>query len=81
MMSLKTGNQMKAARALSGLSQKELADIAEVDVGTVRNLEASAGGPLRGRFETVAKIQSALETVGVEFTNGDTPGVRLKGKP
>ena len=28
--------------------------------------------------ESVTAIQRALETAGVEFTNGDAPGVRLR---
>jgi len=36
---------------------------------------------LRGReigVTTLATIQAALEAAGVEFTNGDAPGVRLR---
>ena len=29
--------------------------------------------------ETIAQLQGALESAGVEFTNGKRPGVRLKG--
>jgi len=33
------------------------------------------------RAETVEKLRSALESAGIEFTNGDEPGVNLrKGK-
>jgi hypothetical protein len=34
-------------------------------------------GALGGRQETGTKIRLALATAGVEFTNGDQPGVRL----
>jgi hypothetical protein len=30
---------------------------------------------------TVRKVQAALEKAGVEFTNGDEPGVKLKKGP
>lgn len=80
-MSLTTGNQLRAARALIGLDQTGAADLAGVDVNTIRSMEASGAGPLKGRFETVAKVQAALAGAGIEFLNGDTPGVRLKGKP
>ena len=30
--------------------------------------------------EAVADIRAALEAAGVEFTNGDAPGVRLRKK-
>jgi hypothetical protein len=29
-------------------------------------------------METVDKLRDALEREGIEFTNGDAPGVRLK---
>jgi hypothetical protein len=43
----------------------------------VRRLEA-ADGPLGGREDTAGKIVAALEAAGIEFTNGDQPGVRLR---
>jgi DNA-binding XRE family transcriptional regulator len=39
-MSLVTGNQLKAARALAGVDQQQVADAAEVNVSTIRNMEA-----------------------------------------
>jgi transcriptional regulator with XRE-family HTH domain len=68
--------QIKAARALLAWSQEQLADAAAVSIPTIKRLE-SQDGPLGGRDETGAKIRLALETAGVEFTNGDQPGVRL----
>jgi transcriptional regulator with XRE-family HTH domain len=71
--------QVKAARALLGWSQEELAAAAEVSIPTIKRLEA-ADGLLGGRAETVSKIRTALELAGVEFIdeNGGGPGVRLK---
>jgi transcriptional regulator with XRE-family HTH domain len=68
--------QIKAARALLGWSQEDLAAAADVSIPTVKRLEAQEG-PLGGREETGIKIRSALESAGVEFTNGDQPGARL----
>jgi len=79
-MSLTTGNQLRAARALIGQDQTVTAELAGVDVNTIRSMEASNAGPLKGRFETVAKVQAALEKAGIEFLNSDAPGVRLRGK-
>jgi hypothetical protein len=53
-----------------------LAEAARVSSPTIKRLEAQ-DGLLGGRIQTAAKIRSALETAGVEFTNGDQPGVRL----
>jgi hypothetical protein len=44
---------------------------------TISRLESSYG-ELGGRKDTADKIISALETAGVEFTNGDRPGVQLR---
>jgi hypothetical protein len=48
-----------------------------VSVPTVKRLEA-ADGLLGGREETGIKLRRALEGAGIEFTNGDQPGVRLR---
>jgi transcriptional regulator with XRE-family HTH domain len=68
--------QIKAARALLGWSQEDLAAAAGVSVPTVKRLEA-ADGVLGGREDTGFKLRSALQDAGVEFTNGNQPGVRL----
>jgi transcriptional regulator with XRE-family HTH domain len=77
---LTTGNQLKAARALIDMGQSELADRAKVNVNTVRNMEASGAGPIAGREQNVQAVQSVLERAGVEFLNGNKPGVRLKAQ-
>src|ERR1700719_747508 len=71
--------QIKAARALLGWSQEQLALAASVSVPTIKRLEAQ-DGPLGGRADTSDKIEVALEKAGVEFIdeNGGGAGVRLK---
>lgn len=72
--------QIRAARALLGWSQMQLADKAALGVTTVKRFEV-ASGKIRGSAETLWKIQKALEQGGVEFINSDEtkgPGVRLK---
>ncbi len=71
--------QIKAGRALLGWSQDQLADASGVSRPTIKRLEAE-GGMLGGRASTAEKIRRALEAAGIEFTNGDLPGVRLKKK-
>jgi transcriptional regulator with XRE-family HTH domain len=63
------------ARAGLRLSVRELAKIADVSAMTVTRLENERSG---GYADTLRKIQEALETAGVEFLNGDSPGVRLR---
>ena len=71
--------QIKAARELLEWSQDDLAEASRVSQPTIGRLEAK-GGDLGGRAATQAKIRAALEKAGIEFTNGDAPGVRLKRK-
>jgi transcriptional regulator with XRE-family HTH domain len=65
--------QCRMARAALQISVRELASMAKVATDTVSRLEA--GKRLKPR--TVEAIQHALEKAGVEFTNGDKPGVRM----
>lgn len=74
------GVQLKAARALAGLTQTELAKRAKLNVSTIAEMEARGGQTLRSGFETVRAVQKVLEAAGVEFLNGDRPGVRIKPK-
>jgi transcriptional regulator with XRE-family HTH domain len=69
--------QCRAARALLSWSQAELAKKASVSKQTLVDFERGARQPYP---RTLADIRSALEVAGVEFTNGDSPGVRLKKK-
>jgi transcriptional regulator with XRE-family HTH domain len=74
-------SQIKAARALLGLSQRDLAALASVGLATVQRIELATD--LRGAADTHWKIQTALEEAGVEFIPPDDtkgPGLRLKHK-
>jgi transcriptional regulator with XRE-family HTH domain len=72
-----TPPQSRAARALLGWSQEELAAAAHVSVGTIRNFESGKSVPM---YNTLAGMQRALEDAGILFIteNGDGPGVRLR---
>ncbi|CDZ52344.1 helix-turn-helix transcriptional regulator [Neorhizobium galegae] len=78
-MSMKTGNQMKAARALIDWNQKQLADAAGVNVNTVRAMEGRGQESFVSGFDTVQKVQAALAAAGIVFIpeNGGGVGVRL----
>ncbi len=72
-----TGVQIRMARAALGWGVRDLAAKAEVNANTVTRIENGADA-LAG---TLTKIQRALEAAGVEFTNGEAPGVRLPKRP
>jgi transcriptional regulator with XRE-family HTH domain len=74
---LATGNQLKAARALAGVDQQQVADAAGVNVNTIRNMEARGAKPITSSAVTVRRVQLVLEALGIEFLNHAQPGVRL----
>jgi transcriptional regulator with XRE-family HTH domain len=70
-----TGDQIRMARAALRLGIRDLAKLAKVAPMTVSRLETGRSG---GHAETIRKIERALEKAGIEFLNGDSPGVRLR---
>lgn len=70
--------QSRAGRALLNWSREKLATVSGVPARTVADFELGNTTP---RATTTAAIRSALESAGVEFTDGDAPGVRLRAKP
>lgn len=58
-----------------GWSRPRLANEAQVAERTVIDFERGARNP---QASTVAAIRAALEASGIEFTNGEAPGVRLR---
>jgi transcriptional regulator with XRE-family HTH domain len=74
-----TTRQVKAARALLGWSQADLARRSGISEPTIARLE-SAEGELGGREGTGEKIRKAIQSAGIDFIdeNGGGPGVRLR---
>jgi transcriptional regulator with XRE-family HTH domain len=81
--SLLTSAQLRAARALLGIDQKTLADLAGVSLPTIQRMEAS-GGNVRGVVDTLIKVVEALDRAGVELIGDGAAsgaggrGVRLR---
>jgi transcriptional regulator with XRE-family HTH domain len=67
--------QLRAARGLLGWSQSDLAEAAKIGRATIADFESGKRDPYA---RTLDELRSALEAAGVEFTNGEQPGVRLK---
>jgi transcriptional regulator with XRE-family HTH domain len=75
--------QLRAARALAGLDQRQLAERAGLSAPTIQRMEASED-VIRGNVDSLMKIVAALDDAGVELiadgavsTSGGR-GVRLK---
>jgi transcriptional regulator with XRE-family HTH domain len=75
-----TGNQIRAARALLGWSQAQVAQHSGLSVPTVKRAEGA--GAIAAAAEAVAAIRAALVAAGVEFIpeNGGGAGVRLRAR-
>ncbi len=70
--------QIRAGRALVGMSAQDLAKEAGVGLSTVQRMENR--GPSASSVANLDAVQRALEAAGVEFIaeNGGGAGVRLK---
>ena len=73
------GAQVRAARALLGWSQSQLAEFSNVGLSTIQRME-KAHGIVSGSAENAWRVQKSIEIAGVEFisTNGGGPGVRFR---
>jgi len=78
-----TAAQMRAARALLGIDQRQLAELSGVSLPTIQRMEASEG-TVRGVVDTLTKVVEALDAAGIELIGDNAPsagrgrGVRLK---
>jgi len=72
-----TPAQFRAARALLDWSRSKLGEKAGYSLPTVQRVEK---GGAKVSDAVLARLKTTLEAAGVEFTNGEAPGVRLKTK-
>ena len=61
-----TAAQMRAARALLGLDQRELAELSGLSLPTIQRMEAS-DGVVRGNVDSLMKLVDALAANGIEL--------------
>ena len=72
-------SQLRAARALLAWSREMVAAASGVSLATIKRIEPGEG-TLSTKVETLEKLKTALEAAGVEFTNGNQPGVRMRNQ-
>ena len=78
-----TAAQLRAARALLGIDQRELAQRCALSLPTIQRMEASEG-VIRGNVDSLMKLVDALASAGIELigegasSSGGGRGVRLK---
>ncbi len=74
---------MRAARALLGIDQRQLAELSGVSLPTIQRMETSEGN-VRGVVDTLTKVIEAFDRAGVVLLGEHAPshgggrGVRLK---
>lgn len=79
-----TAAQLRAARALLGIDQRQLSGLCGLSVPTIQRMEASET-MVRGNVDSLVKLIAALETAGIELIDDGAVshsagrGVRLKG--
>lgn len=74
-----TSRQIKAARALLGLTAAKLAEISNIGFTTIIRLESFDGVPA-GNVKTLEAVQSALEKAGIEFIGTPDSGAGVRWK-
>ncbi|WP_420377119.1 helix-turn-helix domain-containing protein [Sinorhizobium medicae] len=79
-----TGHQIAAARTLANMTQKDLADRANISVPTLKRMEGTKG-EIVAMSNNARAVRGALENAGVVFlSDGETtsggPGVRLRDR-
>jgi transcriptional regulator with XRE-family HTH domain len=78
-----TAAQMRAARALLGIDQRQLAEMSGISLPTIQRMEASEG-IVRGVVDTLTKVVEAIDRAGIELisdnavSRGGGRGVRFK---
>ncbi len=79
-----TPSQLRAARALLGIDQRQLAELSGLSVPTIQRMEASGTGAIRGNVDSLMKLVAALDAAGIDLIGegavsvGGGRGVRLR---
>lgn len=74
-----TREQIRGARAMLGISQKQLAEAAGIAIATLNNIER--GAQTDPKLSTMKAIQASLEKAGINFTADTLEGVSVTLRP
>ena len=78
-----TAAQLRAARVLLGIDQRQLAELSGLSVPTIQRMEASET-MVRGNVDSLVKLIAAFDAAGIEMINEGAAstaqgrGVRLR---
>ena len=70
--------QIRAARALLGWHQEQLAKRAKIGLATLQRLERAPPGPVMAHVATVVKITGCLEKAGIAFPSDESAGIGVR---
>ena len=79
-----TAAQLRAARVLLGMDQRQLAELSGLSAPTIQRMEASES-MVRGNVDSLMKLIAAFDKAGIEMidegaaSTGQGRGVRLTG--
>jgi transcriptional regulator with XRE-family HTH domain len=80
-----TASQLRAARALLGIDQRQLAELTELSLPTIQRMEGSEA-IVRGNVDSLVKLLAAFDAAGIEMIDEGSAsrsqgrGVRLKNR-
>jgi transcriptional regulator with XRE-family HTH domain len=73
-----TAGQLRASRALLGIDQRKLAELAGLSLPTIQRMEASED-VIRGNVDSLMKLVGALDALGIELI-GDNAASQTGGR-
>ena len=76
-----TSSQIKAARAMTGLTVRAFAEKAGIAFSTMVRLESAADESPAGNIETLKKLKKTFESMGLEFIGTVDSGAGVRWMP
>jgi len=76
-----TSSQIKAARAMTGLTVRALADQSKIAFSTLVRLESAGNDVPAGNIETLKKLTKTFEVAGIEFIGTPESGAGVHWRP
>lgn len=80
-MILITSSQIKAARAMTGLTVRALAEQSKIAFSTLVRLESAGNNVPAGNIETLKKLTKTFEASGIEFIGTPESGAGVRFRP
>ena len=76
-----TSSQIKAARAVTGMTVRVFAEKAEIAFSTMVRLESAGDEIPAGNVETLKKLKKTFEAMDIEFIGSPEDGAGVRWKP